>query len=401
MRRTSLLIAVVIVLANAGAVVAAEETGGAYGAWDLTLETRQGPRPSWVKLFQENDQAVAEFVGVAGGKNRASDVQVDGDQVKWTMGADVYEGKLTEDGLTGELVRRDRRTSFTGQRVDRKTDLTGTWDVELDLGGQTMQRTLNLEQDGGKITGSYRGADLPQRDIQEASLAGDQLTYSIEVELGGQGPITVNYELSAKGDRLEGVAVVKGAGFEADVTGARQRQWAEPVQLFNGADLSNWDYQQVRGDNQWKVVDGVMVNDQAGWNILTKQKFKDYKLSLEFKVPEDGNSGVYLNGRYEVQVADSHGQAANAGSVGAIYGRAVPTANPSKPAGEWQKLEIHFVDYWATVALNGTTIIDNVLIEGITGGALDSNESEPGPLMLQGDHGHIEYRNIVLTPLAE
>jgi hypothetical protein len=79
----------------------------------------------------------------------------------------------------------------------------------------------------------------------------------------------------------------------------------------------------------------------------------------------------------------------------------VPTANPSKPADQWQTFEIIFVDYWATVLLNGTTIVDNVLIEGITGGALDSHEAEPGPIMLQGDHGPIAYRNIVVTTLAQ
>ncbi len=378
----------------------AHEPTGVYGAWDLTLETRGGERPSWVKLFKEQDVIVAEFVGTGGGKNRAKEVKVEGNTFEWTMGRATYHATLADGKLTGHLVRGDRRTPFTGERVMRPTNLTGTWDVAIDIGDRSLERTLKLDQKGHEITGSYGGGQFPERELSEVALDHGRLTYSIEIETGGGQQLKINYDVTVQGDRFAGTVAVEGTDREGEVKATRRREWGEPIELFAGHDLSNWDFQRVGGENQWKVVDGVMFNETGGWNIFTKQKSKDYKLRIDVKVPPRGNSGIYLNGRYEIQVADSYGRGVSKGGMGAIYGRAVPTANPSKPADEWQTFEITFVDYWATVVLNGTTIVDNVLIDGITGGALDSHESEPGPIMLQGDHGHIEYRNIVLTPLA-
>ena len=302
--------------------------------------------------------------------------------------------------LTGHLVRGDRRTPFTGERVMRPTNLTGTWDVAINIGDRSMERTLKLDQKGHEITGLYGGGQLSERKMNEVKLDHGRLTFSIEIEIGGQ-QLKINYDVKVQGDRFAGTVAVEGADLEGEIKATRRREWSKPIELFAGNDLSNWDFQRVGGENQWKVVDGVMVNATGGWNIFTKQKFKDYKLRIDVKVPPSGNSGIYLSGRYEIQVADSYGRGVNKGGMGAIYGRAVPTANPSKPADEWQTFEITFVDYWATVVLNGTTIVDNVLIGGITGGALDSHESETGSIMLQGDHGHIEYRNVVLTPLSQ
>jgi hypothetical protein len=277
--------------------------------------------------------------------------------------------------------------------------VSGTWDVEVDAGQRTMQRLLKLEQQGNQITGSYGGGQISERELTKAALEHGRLTFSVDLQTNDGRQFTVDYEVIVRGDRLAGTLAVRDSEWQGEIHATRRRQWNDPIQLI-ADDLSNWEFQEVGGENQWKVIDGVLVNEDRGWNLVSKQKFKDYKLRVDVKVPPRGNSGIYLNGRYEVQVADSHGQDVSEGGMGAIYGRAVPTANPSKPAGEWQTFEITFVDYWATVVLNGTKIVDNVLIEGITGGALDSHESEPGPIMLQGDHGPIEYRNIVLTTLA-
>ena len=377
----------------------AADPHGVYGAWDLTLETRRGARPSWVKLFKEQGEIVAEFVGTGGGKNRAKDVKVDGNKFEWTLGRDTYHATLVHGKLTGHLVRGDRRTPFTGERVIRRTNVAGTWNVEIELGNRTLERVLKLEQDGNKVAGTYGGSEFPDRKLKNGTVNHGRLTYSIDIETRDGQEFTVNYDVKVSGDRFTGTATVVDADRESNIKATRQRKWGEPIKLFDGRDLSNWGFQKVRGENQWKVVDGVMVNESRGWNIVSKQKFMNYKLKIDVKVPEHGNSGIYLNGRYEVQVADTYGRGVSKGGMGAIYGRAVPTANPSKPANEWQTFEITFVDYYATVVLNGTTIVDNVLIEGITGGALDSHESEPGPIMLQGDHGHIEYRNVVVTPL--
>jgi hypothetical protein len=133
-------------------------------------------------------------------------------------------------------------------------------------------------------------------------------------------------------------------------------------------------------------------------DLVSKRTFTDFKLHIEVNVPPQGNSGIYLRGRHEVQVQDDYGKAPCDRCMGGIYGQVRPTANAAKPAGEWQSYDITFVGRHVTVVLNGVTIIDNREIPGITGGALDSNEGEPGPIMLQGDHTGVKYRNIRITP---
>lgn len=170
--------------------------------------------------------------------------------------------------------------------------------------------------------------------------------------------------------------------------------------LFNGKDLTGWKLRHPQGRNGWKAVDGVLVNTPPSSDLVTEEKFKDFRLNLEYRIPPGSNSGIYLRGRYEIQVHDDYGKTALTRHMnGAIYGRIAPTENAARPAGEWQSLEATLVGRRVTVVLNGKKIIDNQVIEGPTGGALDDREEEPGPLMLQGDHGPVEYRNITITPL--
>src|SRR5262249_2877551 len=122
------------------------------------------------------------------------------------------------------------------------------------------------------------------------------------------------------------------------------------------------------------------------------------KLSLEFKLVEKSNSGVYIRGRYEVQILDDFGKPAESHGMGGLYGFLTPKTNAAKKAGEWQKYEITVLDRQLTVILNDHTLIDKEEMPGITGGALDSDEGAPGPIMLQGDHGKVWFRNVVLTP---
>jgi hypothetical protein len=106
---------------------------------------------------------------------------------------------------------------------------------------------------------------------------------------------------------------------------------------------------------------------------------------------------VYLRGRYEVQVEDSRGKEPNSHFLGGIYGFLTPNENVAGNPGEWQVYDITLVGRRVTVEANGKTIIYNQIIPGITGGALDSREGEPGPILLQGDHGPVEYRNITVS----
>jgi hypothetical protein len=184
-------------------------------------------------------------------------------------------------------------------------------------------------------------------------------------------------------------------------------KFGKPVRLFNGKDLTGWRLTEPQAFNGWSVKDGLLVNEVSQekgkphkhfGNLRTDQVFEDFNLTLEVRVPKNGNSGVYIRGIYECQVLDSYGKPLDPHNMGAIYSRIKPTASAEKPAGEWQTMDITFVDRHVTVILNGTKIIDNQPIAGCTGGALWSDVTRPGPIYLQGDHTGIEYRNIVLKP---
>ena len=184
-------------------------------------------------------------------------------------------------------------------------------------------------------------------------------------------------------------------------------KFGEPISLFNGQNLTGWRLLEAGAANGWKVADGTLVNrpDKSTGkhfgNIRTDREFEDFNLRLEAAVPKGGNSGVYLRGIYEVQVADSFGKAPDSHGIGGLYSRITPTSNPAKAPGEWQTFDITLVARHLTVVLNGVKIIDNQPVLGCTGGALWSDETRPGPIYLQGDHEAVDYRNIVLRPVIK
>jgi hypothetical protein len=178
----------------------------------------------------------------------------------------------------------------------------------------------------------------------------------------------------------------------------REVEWGEPVEIFNGKDLTGWHVRSEDVENQWIVQDGILFNQAQGVDLITDDEVQDFRLQLEFMYPEKSNSGIYLRGRYEVQIQDDFGKEPHSLYIGGVYGFLTPSINAGKPANQWQTYDITLVGRKVTIILNGEKVIDNEIIPGITGGALDSNEGDPGPIMLQGDHGQISFRNIILTP---
>jgi len=186
-------------------------------------------------------------------------------------------------------------------------------------------------------------------------------------------------------------------------------KYGEPVNLFNGKDLTGWKLINEKQVNGFKVIDGMLVNDPVQkegeahisyGNLRTEQEFEDFNLKLEVNVPAGSNSGVYLRGLYEIQVMDSYKRELDPHNMGAVYSRIKPVTAAEKPAGQWQSLDITLSKRHATVILNGVKIIDNQPIYGPTGGAMKSDVFAPGPIYLQGDHGKVSYRNILLTPIV-
>lgn len=185
-------------------------------------------------------------------------------------------------------------------------------------------------------------------------------------------------------------------------------RFGEPINLIAENSLKGWELLEPNAVNGWSVSDGVLRNDPVQkegedhihyGNLRTKETFEDFNLALEVMVPEGSNSGVYLRGMYEIQVADSYGKPLNAHNMGALYSRIAPSVAAEKPAGEWQSMDITLYKRHLTVILNGIPIIENQPVRGVTGGAMTANEFQPGPIYLQGDHGAVAYRDIVLTPI--
>lgn len=182
----------------------------------------------------------------------------------------------------------------------------------------------------------------------------------------------------------------------------------EPIDLLKDG-LDGWEPMEKGGKFGWKFKDGVLsnelgLNEKGEWvgggaNLKTKREdFYDFNLEYDVRVPAKSNSGVYLRGRYECQVVDSFGKPVDEHHMAAYYGRVVPSVAAEKPAGEWQHVNVTLYKRHLTVVLNGKTIIDNVPVVGITGGAIDANEFVPGPIYLQGDHSDADYKNMILRP---
>ncbi|MRI00349.1 DUF1080 domain-containing protein [Kriegella sp. EG-1] len=188
-------------------------------------------------------------------------------------------------------------------------------------------------------------------------------------------------------------------------------KFGKAIKLFNGKNLKGWHLMNPeKKKNGFSVVNGQLTNTPiqpkdghhiSYGNIRTDQEFSDFNLKLAVNVPKGDNSGVYLKGLYEIQVADTYGKELDSHNMGALYSRITPTEAAEKPAGEWQNLDITLVDRHVTVVLNGIKIIDNKPVLGPTGGAISSDVLAPGPIYLQGDHGNVSYKNIVLTPIIK
>lgn len=216
---------------------------------------------------------------------------------------------------------------------------------------------------------------------------------------------TTTWDLDLKGGKLAGVEK-RGANVFATLAGVRApllkrnppKEWTAAEPIFNGKDLTGWEPTDPALANRWMVKDGELVNESKGANLKTTRKFDDFRLHIEFNCPDDGNSGVFLRGRYEVQVEyEKVGANDEFHSIGSVYSMLAPAVVLPRTPGKWESFDITLVGRWLTVVRNGVKTIDNQEIAGSTGGALDSNEGEPGPFFLQGDHtGGMKYRNITV-----
>jgi hypothetical protein len=266
---------------------------------------------------------------------------------------------------------------------------------------------LELKDAGGALSGMFLNRGGSPVKLASVEVKGDELVFTTTAPEGRTGQ---TFRATRKGDRLEGTTT---AGERTIAfTGVRPPAWpaanangthtyGKPVELFDGKSLDTWNLQMANRPSGWSIVDGAMTNEAKANNLVSKQTFTDFKIDAEYRIEPGSNSGIYLRGRYELQVLDDFGKAPESHGHMSIYAWVAPSVNASKPAGEWQVMQAVIVGNKVTVTLNGQKVHDNVTIQAITGGALDANETQPGPIMLQGDHGKVWYRKVTVTPIVK
>jgi Domain of Unknown Function (DUF1080) len=321
-----------------GGLEAAVPPDNYFGRWALTLS---GDRAGWLEIKAEKGWYDGSLLWVGGSVTPLASVAiVDGELTVTRL------REITRKGPAGIVVRQQQATETLSGRLDG--DLLKLTRTSINNAGTAIERE-----------------ELTGRRIPELPPAPD-------------------------------LKVIK---------------FGDPIVLFNGRDLTGWRLIEAKSENGWSVADGTLSNRPASHvagqparrfgNLRTEREFDDFNLKLEVMVPAGSNSGVYLRGIYEIQVFDSFGKPLDSHNMGALYSRIVPSVAAEKPASEWQTLDITLVNRHLTVLLNGITIIANQPIMGCTGGALWSDEFRLGPIYLQGDHGAVTYRNLILRPVVK
>jgi hypothetical protein len=286
----------------------------------------------------------------------------------------------------------------------------GRWDITVTPAtGKPYPQWLELTDNSGKLEGRVQPRGGAWHAITDAHIASGKLIVAT-----GAATSPIHWELTPSSpDKLTGIE--KNGDTEGSALAAVKaptldrptpRKWTKPRPLFDGKDLQGWEPIGNVANSKWVARNGELVNDNpeipgqknnGAANIMTTEKFQDFKLHIEVNCPEGGNSGIYMRGRYELQVGTEGGKLPSH-EMGAIYSYYPPPAGAANNLGQWTTFDVTFVGRHITVLRDGKLYHDNVEIPGPTGGALDSNEAEPGPFYLQGDHhGVITYRNITIS----
>jgi len=282
----------------------------------------------------------------------------------------------------------------------------GRWDLTLKAPDGEYPSWLQIEEQSGRLKGQFVGRWGNARPLPKVEVSDGRVTFvSPKEEEGSKTDLAFQGQMS--GEHLSGTVNgpdgktwqwtgVRAPALDRNVPPAK---WGKPIQIFNGKDLRGW-HQSNSGPPDWTVKDGNLVSPGNGPELISDAKFQDFKLHVEFNCGKDANSGVYLRGRYEVQVeTESQGEGPSH-HTGGVYGFLAPMPEQPRSPDTWQTFDITLVGRRVTVVQNGKTVIDNQEIPGITGGALDSHEDEPGPIYLQGsEKGHVAYRGVVVTPV--
>ena len=290
---------------------------------------------------------------------------------------------------------------------DSAKPFLGRWDLTLKAPDREYPSWLELREENGQFKAQMVGRWGNARPLPSAELSNGHLKF-VSPKEEEDSKTDMVFEGTLTGKILSGTTNAPD-GKTWQWTGRRAPvlkrtsppKWASPIPLFNGKDLAGWHEDKPGASPAWKVENGVLITPGNGPELINNSKYEDFKLHVEFNCGPESNSGVYLRGRYEVQIETDSVAEPPSHHTGGVYGFLAPTPElPRKPA-EWQTYDITLIGRMVTVVQNGETIIDNREIPGITGGALDSHEELPGPIYLQGtEKGHVMFRSIVITPAS-
>ena len=295
--------------------------------------------------------------------------------------------------------------STARSQLIKDPDVIGRWDLTINQGGKSQASWLEVQKSGTHtLIGRFVHSGGSARPISEVKAKNGKYSFSIPPQWD-QGNRDLDFEFEVSGDNMKGTMVYTD-GIKYNWTGVRapllirtkEPVWGTPIRMFNGKNVEGWH---ADGNNQWIAENEILRCPKKGANLISDKTFADFKIHVEFRYPKGSNSGVYLRGRYEVQIIDAkNGQPEPINNqFSSIYGFLPPNKMMAKGPGEWQSYDITLIGRIVTVVANGKTVICNAEIPGITGGAINSREGEPGPIKLQGDEGPIDYRNIVITPV--
>jgi hypothetical protein len=291
----------------------------------------------------------------------------------------------------------------------------GSWNMVGTGADSNLVYWLEVKEVDGKLVGSFLNRVGNPNTLGSVKVENGELIFQAGNAERLNGP---EYRAKLEGDKLVGSHTMRTGGRGGAPAGERVINWigtrrpvfpksdanaehkyGTPVALFDGKTMDAFTAQHDR-TWYWGVIDGLLVNVPPANNLVSKEKFTDFKLEMEYRLSTGSNSGLYLRGRYELQLMDDRGQPPGLLNHMAIYGRKPAAVNASRAPYQWQELTLILVGDRLTATLNGQRVQDNSEITGITGGALDNNELAPGPIMIQGDHSSVHIRRLIVTPIV-
>lgn len=306
--------------------------------------------------------------------------------------------------LLGTLLAMVSIPLFAQNKSSAVKPLLGRWDLTLKTPQRDYPSWIELTDEGGQLKALFVSRWGNARPLPKVEFEKGRLTF-VSPKQEEDRKTDMEFVGRLVGNRLVGTTTGPD-GTPWQWTGVRAPslkrnsppQWGQSIKLFDGKDLRGWHESDPKL-KPWTVENGILVSPGRGAELITDRKFQDFKLHVEFNCAKGANSGVYLRGRYELQIENDVNPEGPSMRTGGIYGFLEPTPEQPRQHDVWQTYDITLVGRMVTVSQNGHTIIDNKEIPGITGGALDSHEALPGPIYLQGSEaGHVSFRNIVITP---